>query len=91
MGGVGCAVDAIGCSTPRGVVGVCHPVSPVSALGVRAREFAKQYVALVEALQSQGVTEEVVRNEARITALLLLFQDDSESGDRCPLCNKERN
>ena len=54
-------------------------------LGAHALEFAQQYVALVDALMKQGVTEEVAREEARMAALLLIFQKDPTG--TCPLCS----
>ena len=57
-------------------------------LGQQALAFAKKYVALVEALVSQGVPENVARDEARATALFLLFQESQENdfvGGVCPV------
>lgn len=56
----------------------------------RAREFAKTYVALVEALQQQGVPQEVARSEARASALIqdaavASLHYDPAKGP-CPLC-----
>jgi len=56
----------------------------VSGLGSRSLEFAKRYVALVEALQGQGVPEVVARSEARMTALIMMFENADK--DQCPLC-----
>lgn len=53
-------------------------------LAVNAQAFAKQYVALVEALQREGVPELIAREEARCTALLILFEP--QEGGACPLC-----
>lgn len=49
------------------------------------REFAAQYVALVEALQQQGVPEDKAREEARVivTSLVILRP---EPGQICKLC-----
>lgn len=54
----------------------------------RAREFARQYVALVNALTKEGVPEEAARDDARVTALTLMFEDDEAgaTGPPCPLC-----
>lgn len=60
----------------------------MTTLGARAIEFAKQYVVLVEALQGQGVPEKVAREEARITTLILLFEEENEEG-QCPVCGHE--
>ncbi len=57
-------------------------------LGTQALAFAKQYVALTEALQSQGVPEVVARDEARMTALFIMFQGSDEedfAGGVCPV------
>jgi len=59
-----------------------------SSLGERAEEFAKQYVLLVEALVKEGVPEHVARNEARIAALTMVWQDEGAEGDECPLCGR---
>lgn len=56
-------------------------------LGERSHEFAKCYVALVDALRAQGVPEITAREEARMTALLLVFQKEEE-GEFCPLCGR---
>jgi hypothetical protein len=50
------------------------PVDPETA-----REFARAYVALVEALLREGVPEGIARYEARCTAALLLFGEDADS------------
>ena len=55
-------------------------------LGVRAKEFAEQYVALVRALMEQGVVESVAREEARMAALVMVFQQNEDGSDNCPLC-----
>lgn len=63
-------------------------------LGTDALRFARQYVALVEALQNEGVLEKVAREEARITALIMMFRDGEDgNGQACPLCGqcKEEN
>jgi len=57
-------------------------------LGVRAQEFAKHYVALVDALRREGVPEMVAREEARMSALYLLFDPTEDEGDVCPLCGR---
>lgn len=57
----------------------------------RAREFAKAYVALVEALQQQGVPIEDARSEARITALIhmrIVDSEESTTDENCPLCGR---
>jgi hypothetical protein len=54
---------------------------------VQALEFARQYVALVDALMKQGVAEETAREEARMAALLLIFQKDNSTTGTCPLCS----
>jgi hypothetical protein len=55
-------------------------------LGAQATEFAKRYVPLVEALRREGVPEDKAREEARITALTLMFEQ--EEGEECPLCGQ---
>jgi hypothetical protein len=56
-------------------------------LGAQALAFAKHYVALVDALMKEGVPEPVARDEARMTALMMLFGPEEES-ERCPLCGR---
>lgn len=60
------------------------------ALVARAKEFARQYVVLVEALTKQGVPEDAAREEARVTALTLMFEDAAAGagGPPCPLCGR---
>jgi len=54
-----------------------------------ARDFARRYVELVEALQQQGVPEERARDEARMAAtLVFLAPDHVEKGAPCPLCGR---
>ena len=59
-------------------------------LATQALTYSKHYVALVEAFQSQGLTEPLAREEARMVALLFLFREDvmvEEAGEgSCPLC-----
>lgn len=55
-------------------------------LGEEALQFAKQYVALVDALRSQGVPEKVARHEARVTALIMMFEQEDTEAETCPLC-----
>ena len=61
-----------------------------SELAGQALAYSRYYVALVEALQGQGLTEEKAREEARVSALLFLFREEveaEEAGDgSCPLC-----
>lgn len=59
---------------------------PSSSLALHALAFAKEYVALTEALLSQGVPEKEARAEARITALLLTYRDEK---GKCLLCGGE--
>jgi len=59
----------------------------VSNLGKEALEFARRYVALVDALRAQGVKEQMAREEARAAAVMLMFQAKLQEGDEsCPLC-----
>jgi len=60
----------------------------LDSLGKHSLEFAKQYVALVEALLGQGVPEKIARAEARMTALILLFQEEADAVGVCPLCGR---
>ena len=57
-------------------------------LGERALAFAKHYVALVEALQGQGVSEPTAREEARNVALLMCAMEEAEKDAKtvCPVC-----
>ncbi len=59
-------------------------------LAAQALLYSKHYVALVEAFQSQGLTELLAREEARVAALLFLFREEvlgEEAGEgACPLC-----
>jgi len=55
-------------------------------LGVSARAFARQYVALVDALVKEGVSEATAREEARMSALILTFE--GVEGEACPLCGR---
>jgi len=57
-------------------------------LGEQVRDFAKYYVALVEALQAEGVSEKVARNEARATALIMCWEAEDTEGESCPLCGR---
>ena len=51
----------------------------LTRLATEARTFARAYVALTEALMSQGVTEEQARFEARMTALMCSLEwDDAD-------------
>ena len=61
------------------------------AASSRAQQFAKRYVDLVEALQQQGVPEKRAREEARLTAtLILLIPDYADPSEPCPTCGRER-
>ncbi len=54
-----------------------------------ALKFAKQYVALVDALMKEGVQEQKAREEARTTSLIMMFEDGvDEEGALCPLCGQ---
>lgn len=62
-----------------------------TALAERARVFAQTYVALVEALQREGVLEEQARLEARTAATAeLLSEKDGllPASAACPVCNR---
>lgn len=59
----------------------------LTALGKNAREWARCYVALVEALMTEGVTEEVAREEARNAANMAALWDEA-TGEACPLCGR---
>ncbi len=63
-----------------------------SELGLRAHAFAKQYVVLVDALRKEGVPESVARDEARTTALVLLFDAEENAKEtttgHCALCGR---
>lgn len=57
----------------------------------RARDFAKTYVSLVEALMREGVTEDVARHEARVAAFARLNENDivltyDPAKGPCPTC-----
>ncbi len=56
-------------------------------LGAKAREFARRYVALTKELKKEGVPEGVAREDARRTALDMMFEIEHE-GDPCPLCGR---
>ena len=57
-----------------------------TTLAEEALEFAKRYCALTDALRSQGVVEDVARDEARVTALYMMFQESRGSGELiCPV------
>jgi hypothetical protein len=64
--------------------------------GEKARNFARLYVNLVEALQQAGVTEEIAREEARLAALMTLQAEDFEEETQeyqphlgpCPSCGR---
>lgn len=57
----------------------------------KARDFAKTYVNLVEALLQQGVDEDTARSEARITALTILGVADAvQPSAACPVCGTKR-
>jgi hypothetical protein len=58
-----------------------------SDIGIQSKKFAKYYVRLVEDLQAEGVPENVARDEARMTAVYMLYEP-AEEGDTCPLCGK---
>ncbi len=61
----------------------------MECLGTESLKFAKQYVALVEALLAEGVLEKVAREEARIITLMLLYQEDGAGDEVCPMCGQE--
>lgn len=48
----------------------------MSAEADRARDFARLYVALVEALRKEGVIETVAREEARLAATTAMLRAD---------------
>lgn len=55
-----------------------------------ARDFARRYVELTEALQQAGVPEERARDEARMAAtLVFLAPDHVGQGEPCPLCGRK--
>lgn len=55
----------------------------------KVQQFAKEYVALVEALQHAGVREDIARAEARIAAMVHLTMLDEKANDSpCPLCGR---
>ncbi len=61
--------------------------------GEQARDFAKRYVALVDALRSEGVLEGVAREEARAAAVMLMYQrlpEEDPDNEFCPLCGHQR-
>lgn len=59
-------------------------------LGEKALAFAKHYVALVEALMSQGVPESTAREEARMTALLMCTLIEANEKKVCAVCGSPR-
>ena len=56
----------------------------------KAQQFARRYCELVEALQQQGVPERQAREEARLTATLILLMPDVVPGELCPTCGRAR-
>jgi hypothetical protein len=68
--------------------------SSVRSEADRARDFAKRYVALVEALQREGVTVEDARTEARLSAAMTVYGVESEEQHYdpalgpCPTCER---
>ncbi|KKK70921.1 hypothetical protein LCGC14_2919140 [marine sediment metagenome] len=58
----------------------------MSNLGKEALEFARRYVALVDALRAQGVEEQTAREEARAAAVMFMFQAEVRGEESCPLC-----
>lgn len=60
----------------------------MECLGAESLKFAKQYVALVEALLTEGVQEKVAREEARIITLMLLYQENGAGEGVCPMCGQ---
>lgn len=63
-------------------------------LSPRVVRFATEYVQLVEALQAQGVPEEIARNEARVAATSWLMEYGEELPvydpvkGPCPTCGR---
>ncbi|KKN22951.1 hypothetical protein LCGC14_0909940 [marine sediment metagenome] len=53
-------------------------------LGLQSLAFAKRYVSLTDALMSQGVAEAKAREEARATALIMMYHENPDNP--CPLC-----
>lgn len=54
-----------------------------------AQTFAKRYVELTEALMHEGVVEEIAREEARMAAMVLLYEGAGDSGGTCPTCGSK--
>lgn len=55
----------------------------------KARDFARNYVMLVESLIKEGVAEETARNEAHMASMTILgWMDEEKEGTPCPLCGK---
>ncbi len=52
----------------------------------QAQSFAKRYVEITEALLHEGVPEETAREEARMAAMVLLYEGMGEHGGSCPTC-----
>lgn len=68
---------------------------PKKALEERVVKFAKEYVQLAEALQREGVPEDVAREEARIAATSLLMEQQAHEREAydpalgpCPTCGR---
>jgi hypothetical protein len=63
--------------------------SRLSALASNAKAWAKAYCATVEALQAEGVPEDVARGEARAAANMAAFMDDVPPVSECPSCGEK--
>lgn len=57
-------------------------------LGAKAKQFAKRFVTLREALEKQGVPSTDAKELARSTALDLMFEPPEGDGAKCPLCGR---
>lgn len=69
-----------------------------ASIAAQAREFARLYVQITEALQSEGVPEALAREEARSAATSWLITVSTESNEApatydpaqgpCPTCGR---